>query len=102
MKRHAVLGVAGLLMMCIGWADAQDRQKPGFTTSVNAVNVTANRLVDISESPPLPTECDDPSDLGRVVLHSAGNTGSIFFCVQGRAPNYQNPRWFVVRGTQFP
>lgn len=55
----------------------------------------ATHVVQLSESPPLKEMCEDSSDLGRVILHSNGKAG-IFFCPQGKAPNYDRPQWYVA------
>jgi len=87
------VGVAAVGLTSI--ALASQNQAPGIDTS----RITASHVVQISESPPRLTDCDDESDLGRIVIHSAGDSGAIFFCAQGKKPNYMKPRWFKTSGT---
>lgn len=56
------------------------------------------RMHQVSEAAPSDDLCNDNSDLGRLVLHSRGDDRGIFFCAQGRGPDYDNPVWFVADG----
>lgn len=60
----------------------------------------ATHVGQASESPPAGSLCDDESDLGRIVIHSASNgKHGIFFCGQGAGPNYKTPSgWYVANG----
>src|SRR5262245_46067891 len=72
-----------------------------FTGILRSLGIhPATHVVQVSESQPEPSLCDDAADLGRIVIHSSsdGKRG-IFFCPQGPKPNYESPRsWYVARG----
>jgi len=75
---------------------------PHQVPEIEVASVTASHVLHCSESPPPKTDCDDPQDLGRIVVHSSGKSGSIYVCAQGANPNYEKARWFVVRGELAP
>ena len=60
----------------------------------------ATHVLQVSESPPASTLCDDEGDLGRIIIHSASDgRRAIFFCPQGpKSENYRPIGWYVAKG----
>lgn len=85
-------GVFGLIGSIIGQLD----RVHDILVSIGIKQAT--HVYQVSESIPLSESCDDESDLGRIILHSSSNgKAGIFFCPQGKSPNYNKPEWYVIK-----
>ncbi len=93
-KVAIIAGVFGLLGSLVGQLDTVH----DILVSVGVKQAT--HVAQVSESLPVPQECDDVSDLGRVVLHSSSDGKSaIFFCPQGPDGKREQPTWKFAQGS---